>query len=265
MSEQTEPLNEAQENTAPSQDLQPLAEHLKALRRVFLVSMIAVFVSSVLCYGFLREPIMSLVTAPVAEYGIELKFTSVAEAFMAYMKISILAGVIFASPIVLWQILKFVLPGLYASEKKAFLTMLFWLFCLFLAGISFAYFVVLKVALYALLFNFSGEFDPFITVANYLSFVGKFLIPFGIVFEIPLLIYFLTKFDLVTPESLVKYRRYMILLIVVIAGVFSPPDVVSQALLALPMYILFEISIMISRRVYKKKLKKAQAAAAMEG
>lgn len=256
MSEQTEQT----EN-----NLQPLTEHLKALRRVFLISLIAVFVSSIFCYGFLREPIMSLVTAPMAEYGIELKFTSVAEAFMAYMKISILAGVIFASPIVLWQILKFVLPGLYENEKKAFLTMLFWLFCLFLAGVCFAYFVVLKVALYALLFNFSGEFDPFITVANYLSFVGKFLIPFGIVFEIPLLIYFLTKFDLVTPESLVKYRRHIILVIVIAAGVFSPPDVVSQALLALPMYVLYEISIVISRRVYKKKLKKAMIEETTEG
>lgn len=256
MSEQTEQT----EN-----NLQPLTEHLKALRRVFLISLIAVFVSSMLCYGFLREPIMSLVTAPMAEYDIELKFTSVAEAFMAYMKISILAGVIFASPIVLWQILKFVLPGLYENEKKAFLTMLFWLFCLFLAGVCFAYFVVLKVALYALLFNFSGEFDPFITVANYLSFVGKFLIPFGIVFEIPLLIYFLTKFDLVTPESLVKYRRHIILVIVIAAGVFSPPDVVSQALLALPMYVLYEISIVISRRVYKKKLKKAMIEETTEG
>lgn len=256
MSEQTEQT----EN-----NLQPLTEHLKALRRVFLISLIAVFVSSILCYGFLREPIMSLVTAPMAEYDIKLKFTSVAEAFMAYMKISILAGVIFASPIVLWQILKFVLPGLYENEKKAFLTMLFWLFCLFLAGVCFAYFVVLKVALYALLFNFSGEFDPFITVANYLSFVGKFLIPFGIVFEIPLLIYFLTKFDLVTPESLVKYRRHIILVIVIAAGVFSPPDVVSQALLALPMYVLYEISIVISRRVYKKKLKKAMIEETTEG
>lgn len=256
MSEQTEQT----EN-----NLQPLTEHLKALRRVFLISLIAVFVSSILCYGFLREPIMSLVTAPMAVYDIELKFTSVAEAFMAYMKISILAGVIFASPIVLWQILKFVLPGLYENEKKVFLTMLFWLFCLFLAGVCFAYFVVLKVALYALLFNFSGEFDPFITVANYLSFVGKFLIPFGIVFEIPLLIYFLTKFDLVTPESLVKYRRHIILVIVIAAGVFSPPDVVSQALLALPMYVLYEISIVISRRVYKKKLKKAMIEETTEG
>ena len=227
----------------------PLSEHLKALRRVFLVSIIAVLAASVLCYAFLREPIMDLVIAPVKEYGIELKFTSVAEAFMAYMKIAILAGVICASPVVLWQVLKFILPGLYKNEKRAFLTVLFWLFVLFLAGIAFAYFEVL-------LFDFSGEFDPFITVANYLSFVWKFLIPFGIVFEIPLAIYFLTSFGIVTPEALVKYRRWVILLIVVAAGVFSPPDVVSQLLLALPMYVLFEISIVLSRRVYRRRMKK---------
>lgn len=238
------------------QDEMPLSEHLQALRRVFFVSLGAILVASVLCYGLLREPIMDLVIAPVREYGIELKFTSVAEAFMAYMKISILAGVICASPIVLWQILKFILPGLYKNEKKMFLSVLFWLLVLFLAGIAFAYFVVLKFSLKVLLFDFSGAFDPFITVANYLSFVWKFLIPFGIVFEIPLLVYFLTRFGLVTPEMLVKYRRWVILLIVVAAGVFSPPDVVSQGLLALPMYVLFEISIVISRQVYRARMKK---------
>lgn len=237
---------------------QPLSEHLKALRGVFLVSIIAVLAASVLCYALLRDPIMDLVIAPVKEYGIELKFTSVAEAFMAYMKISILAGVICASPIVLWQILKFILPGLYQNEKRAFLSVLFWLFVLFLAGIAFAYFVVLKFSLRVLLFDFSGEFDPFITVANYLSFVWKFLIPFGIVFEIPLLVFFLTKLGLVTPETLVKYRRWVILLIVVAAGVFSPPDVISQVLLAVPMYVLFEISILISRRVFRARMKKLE-------
>lgn len=177
---------------------------------------------------------------------------------MAYMKISILAGVICASPVVLWQILKFILPGLYKNEKKMFLGVLFWLLLLFLAGVAFAYFVVLKFSLKVLLFDFSGDFDPFITVANYLSFVWKFLIPFGIVFEIPLLVYFLTRFGLVTPDTMKKYRRWVILLIVIAAGVFSPPDVVSQALLALPMYILFEISIVISRRVYQSRMKKME-------
>lgn len=234
----------------------PLSDHLKDLRRVFLVSLIAIVVASVLCYGFLREPIMALVVAPVKEYGIELKFTSVAEAFMAYMKISVLAGVICASPIVLWQVLRFILPGLYKNEKRAFLSVLFWLIVLFLAGICFAYFVVLKFSLKVLLFDFSGEFDAFITVANYLSFVWKFLIPFGIVFEIPLAIFFLTRFGLVTPDALVKYRRWVIVLIVVAAGVFSPPDVVSQMLLALPMYVLYELSILISRRVYRARMKK---------
>ncbi|MDO4281057.1 MAG: twin-arginine translocase subunit TatC [Peptococcaceae bacterium] len=236
----------------------PLSEHFLALRRVFLISLIAVFAASILCYGFLREPIMSLVTGPIAQYGIQLKFTNVAEAFMAYMKISILAGVILASPIVLWQVLKFVLPGLYQNERRVFLTLLFWMVLLFVLGVCFGYFVVLKVALKALLFNFSGEFDPFITVANYLSFVWKFLLPFGVVFEIPLLVFFLTKLELVTPMTLVKYRRYVIVVIVIIAGVFSPPDVVSQALLALPMYVLYEASILLSKRVYRAKQRKAQ-------
>ena len=137
-----------------------------------------------------------------------------------------------------------------------FLGVLFWLIVLFLAGVAFAYFVVLKFSLKVLLFDFSGDFDPFITVANYLGFVWKFLIPFGIVFEIPLLVYFLTRFGLVTPDTMTKYRRWVILLIVTAAGVFSPPDVVSQALLALPMYVLFEISIVISRSVYRARMKK---------
>lgn len=238
---------------------QPISEHLKALRRVLAISLAAVFVSSVLCYGLFRESIMDFVTSPIAVFGIDLKFTSVAEAFMAYMKVSILAGIILASPVVLWQLLSFIMPGLYKNEKITFVMMLFWLVVLFVMGVCFAYFVVLKVALNALLFNFSGDFDAFITVGNYLDFVWKFLIPFGVVFEIPLLIYLLTKLELVTPEQLVKYRRYVILIIVIVAGVFSPPDVVSQILLALPMYVLYEISIHISKKVYKSVLKKRAA------
>lgn len=235
---------------------QPLSVHLKALRRVVFISLLAVFVSAMLCFGFVREPIMNFITEPIAAYSIDLKFTSVAEAFMAYMKVSILAGIIIASPVVLWQLLSFILPGLYKNEKRMFIGILFWLIVLFVAGICFAYFAVLKVALNALLFSFSGGFDAFITVGNYLDFVWKFLLPFGIVFEIPILMYFLTKLELVTPNQLIKYRRYMILIIVIVAGIFSPPDVISQLLLALPMYVLYEISIFISKRVYRKVQKK---------
>lgn len=230
----------------------PMSTHLKELRQVFLISLIAIFTMTMLSYLVLREPVMNFIISPVSQYGIELKFTGVAEAFMAYMKISILSGIVFSSPIVFWQILKFVMPGLYANERKIFLLILFWMVVLFLIGIAFAYFVVLKYALKALLFDFSGAFDPFITVNNYLGFISKFILPFGVVFEIPLLIYFLTRYGLVTPSSLKQYRRYIIIVIVIIAGVFSPPDVVSQMMLALPMYVLFELSIIVSKWVYKK-------------
>lgn len=230
----------------------PISTHLKELRQVFLISFIAFFAMTMVSYLLLREPVMDFIISPASQYHIDLKFTGVSEAFMAYMKISVLSGIIFASPIIFWQVLKFILPGLYSNEKKVFIFILFWMIVLFLCGISFAYFVVLKYALKALLFDFSGAFEPFITVNNYLGFVSKFIIPFGIVFEIPLLIFFLTKLELVTPESLKKYRRYIIVIIVIIAGVFSPPDVVSQVMLALPMYVLYELSILVSKWVYSK-------------
>lgn len=229
----------------------PLSEHLQELRRVLIVSLAAVLISAFACYAFLQEPLMRLVTSPIASCGIELKFTSVTEAFMGYLKVSLLAGLIVASPVVFWQVLRFILPGLYQNEKHVFLLILFWLVVLFITGVCFAYFVVLRFALKALLFTFNGDFEPFITVSNYLGFFIKFLIPFGAAFEIPLMVFFLTRLGLVTPEFLTKYRRYVIVIIVIAAGIFSPPDVLSQILLAVPMYVLYEISVIISRRVVK--------------
>lgn len=229
----------------------PLSEHVQELRKVLIVSIAAVLISACACYAFLQNPLMDLVTSPIASCGVELKFTSVTEAFMGYLKVSLLAGVIIASPVIFWQVLRFILPGLYQNEKHVFLLILFWLVVLFIAGVCFAYFVVLRFALKALLFTFNGDFEPYITVSNYLGFFVKFLIPFGVVFEIPLLVYFLTRLGLVTPESLTKYRRYIIVIIVIAAAIFSPPDVLSQILLAVPMYVLYEISVLISRRVVK--------------
>lgn len=234
----------------------PLSAHLMELRKVLLVSGLAIILCTFFCYGLFQEPLMHIVTSPIGAYGIDLKFTSVTEAFMGYLKVSLLAGVIVASPVVFWQILKFVLPGLYSNEKRAFLLILFWMVLLFVIGVSFAYFLVLKFALKALLFNFNGEFIPFITVSNYLGFFTKFLIPFGVVFEIPLMVYFLTFTGLVTPQLLTKYRRYVIVIIVIAAGIFSPPDVLSQLLLAAPMYVLYEISVILSKWVARCQQKK---------
>ncbi len=134
--------------------------------------------------------------------------------------------------------------------------MIFSCIFLFVAGIAFGYFFVLRLGLRALLFTFSGGFNPLISAANYVSFVLSFLIPFGLVFEIPLFVYFLTKAGIVNPVLLRSKRKYVILIILILAAMLTPPDIISQLFLALPMMLLYEISIEISSHVYKRKLKK---------
>ena len=168
----------------------PVAEHLRELRKVIIWIAISLVLGTIICYSFFIEQAMALVTAPITDLGLELKFISVSEGFMAHIKIALLGGTILASPIICWQLMSFILPALYKHERKIFYVLLFFSVVLFVTGIVFAYFFVLRLALNALLFTFSGELIPEITADYYISFVLKFLLPFGIVFEIPLFVYF---------------------------------------------------------------------------
>jgi len=241
-----------------------LGEHLKELRKVVLWSVLAVVLGTVICYGFFIEQAMNLLTAPIEQLGYNLKFISVSEGFMAHIKVAVLGGFILASPVVCWQLMSFILPALYKHERKIFYILLFLSVLLFLVGIAFAYFIVLDMALFALLNTLSGDFIPEITANYYISFVLKFMVPFGIVFEIPLFVYFLTKVGIVNPDFLVKNRKYVVLIMLILAAMLTPPDIISQLMLGLPMYVLYEISILISKRVYKRKLKKAEKQARKE-
>lgn len=235
----------------------PLTEHLEDLRKVLIRSFIAIFIGTVISYGLFLDRIMEIVVGPLDRLGQELVFLAVTEGFFTQFKVAFFAGVIFACPIIIWQILSFVLPALYSHEKKVFFPLLFFGVVLFGAGIVFGYVFVLEIGLKVLLINFSGGLTPMISVSKYVSFVISFLLPFGIVFEIPLITFFLTKIGVVTPQYLRKNRRYVIFIMVVLAAVLSPgPDIVAQLFLALPMVILYEFSIIISAIIYRKKLKK---------
>lgn len=236
----------------------PIAEHLRELRKVIIWIAISLVVGTIICYSFFIEQAMALVTAPITDLGLELKFISVSEGFMAHIKIALLGGTILASPIICWQLMSFILPALYKHERKIFYVLLFFSVVLFVTGIVFAYFFVLRLALNALLFTFSGELIPEITADYYISFVLKFLLPFGIVFEIPLFVYFLSKIGVIKPEHLRKNRKYVLLVILVLAAMLTPPDIISQLMLAAPMYLLYEISIKISSGVYKRKERKEE-------
>lgn len=159
---------------------------------------------------------------------------------------------------IIWQIMRFVLPALYSNEKRVFFTMTFFGIVLFVGGVCFGYFLVLQPIMVALIKLAGPNLTPMITASSYLSFVIGFLIPFGLVFEIPMVVYFLTKVGIINPDMLKKNRKYVLLVVLILAAMLTPPDIVSQLCMAAPMLLLYEIGIQISQFVYKRKLKKEQ-------
>lgn len=233
-----------------------LSAHFKELRRVIMISVVAIGLATMLCFGLWREVLMQWIVAPIQGDGQGLIFIGVSEAFIAYFKISILAGLVLASPIVIWQLYSFILPALYKNERRLLLVVSFLGTILFLAGIAFGYILVLKPALKILLFQFSGQFVPQITANYYLDFVGRFLLPFGLIFEMPLLAWVLGKAGIVKATLLQQWRRYVVIIILFLAAILTPPDVVSQLMLALPMLVLYEVSIQVCKSMEKRAVHK---------
>lgn len=239
-----------------SKDQAPLTAHLEELRKVLIKSIIAVFLGTVISYAFFIKRLMDIVVGPLERLGKDLIFLGVTEGFFTQLKVAFFFGIIFSSPIIIWQLLKFILPALYKNEKKIFLPLFFIGIILFACGIAFGYIFVLELGLRILIIDFSGGLTPMISVSKYVSFVLSFLLPFGIVFEIPLVTYFLTKMGLITPKFMREKRRYVILIMFTLAAVLSPgPDIVGQLFLAIPMLLLYEFSILISSLLYRKKKK----------
>jgi sec-independent protein translocase protein TatC len=229
-----------------------LMEHLEELRRRLIISLVALFLGMVFSFVFWQETIFYLLKAPLQQLGQELVLLSVTEGFMLQIKTAFIGGLVIASPVILWQLIAFVLPALYKKERKVFWSIFLSSLLLFVLGIVFAYKVVLVLGLKFLLVNFSGGLTPMISASRYLTFMLTFLFPFGIAFEIPVATYILTKVGVLTSKKLRKKRRYVILIIFIIAAFLTPPDVISQILLALPMLLLYEISIFISFFVAKR-------------
>ncbi|NLT96004.1 MAG: twin-arginine translocase subunit TatC [Clostridia bacterium] len=249
-----------------SEKTAPLTEHLEDLRKVLVWSLIAVLIGTAISYGLFIDRIMEIVVGPLERLGQELVFLAVTEGFFTQLKVAFFAGIVLASPVIIWQLLSFILPALYSHEKRLFFPLFFFGILLFVAGIVFGYVFVLELGLKILLINFSGGLTPMISVSKYVAFVISFLLPFGIVFEIPLITYFLTKLGIVTPQYLRKNRRFIIFIMVVLAAVLSPGgDIVAQMFLALPMIILYEFSIIISSVVYKRKQRKMAQEEAEDG
>ena len=239
----------------------PLTTHLQELRKRLILSFIAVGGGFALCYTF-AEKIFDILAAPLLEMmpeGGSLIFTSVAEAFFTYMKVAFIAGLILASPFVLYQIWAFVAPGLYRHEKKYVVPFVLAGSFFFALGIFFGYYVALPIG-FKFLLGFATDFiKPLPSMKEYLSFSIKFLLAFGLVFEFPVVLVLLARIGVVDAKTLARQRKYAILLIFVFAAIVTPPDIVSQVIVALPMIGLYELSILLSK-LFGKKSPPAQPA-----
>jgi sec-independent protein translocase protein TatC len=241
----------------------PLLDHLIELRSRLLWSFLALAIAFGISLYFAR-PIFGFLVQPLLASGkTKLIYTALFEAFFVEIKVAFFAATFFSFPVFATQLWRFVAPGLYSKEKRAFLPFLLATPVLFIIGASMAYFMAIPVALEYLL-GFGGsvggvEQQALPGVDNYLNFVMKFIFGFGISFLLPVLLMLLERAGIVTLEQLKSARRYAIVGAFAIAAVLTPPDVVSQLLLAIPLCILYELAL-IAIWFTRRRRKKAEAA-----
>ncbi|MDB5683994.1 MAG: Sec-independent protein translocase subunit TatC [Sphingomonas bacterium] len=225
----------------------PLLEHLVELRRRLLWSFAALGAAFALCLYFAR-PIFAFLVQPLLRAGQgKIIYTDIFEAFFAEVRVAFFAAIMLAFPVLATQLWQFVAPGLYAREKRAFLPFLVMTPILFLGGAALAYFVAMPLALRFLL-GFEGNIggvqqEALPAVGNYLTFVTKFLFGFGVSFLLPVVLMLLERAGIVTRAQLKAGRRYAIVGAFAVAAVLTPPDVVSQLMLALPLVLLYELAL----------------------
>ena len=232
----------------------PFTAHLEELRKRLIICFVAVAIGFCISYGF-KEKLFHILTLPlisIMEEGDNLIYTGLPEAFFTFIKVSLLSGVMLAAPVILYQFWAFAAPGLYEKEKRNLLPIVFLSSFFFVGGAIFGYFVVFPFGFKFFLGFATETIRPLPSMREYLSFSSKLLLAFGVVFELPLVITFLARLGLVSVDFLKKNRKYALLLFFVGSAILTPPDVVTQVLMALPLMILYEISI-IGARIFGKK------------
>lgn len=250
----------------------PLLEHLTELRSRLIKALIALSLASIVCF-FFAESIYDFLLMPFARVAegvrgsqLELIFTGPMEFFFAKLKLAVFAGIFLSFPIVAFQLYQFVAPGLYRKERGAFWPYLVFAPLLFTAGAAFVYFLMLPMLAR---FSISQEhIDSSIAsikllprVSEYLSLVMALMLAFGLSFQLPVILSLLGRIGIVSSEGLAKGRKYAIVAILAFAAFFTPPDVISQVLLTVPVLLLYEISIWCVKSIEKKRSEEDAAAA----
>ncbi len=239
-------VTDAPEETA-AEKKSSLLSHLMALRKVLMICAIAVVAAFFLVFYLAIDPLMDWIITPIRSRGIEIIYTAMSEALVTKFKVALVAAVTVASPVIFWQIWGFIKPALYPKEKKLFRILFFLALLLFLAGIAFCYFAVYTLAVDFFLVAGEDLATPLLSIDKYVGFLFGFILPFGVAFELPVALYLTTRMGWTNAKMLASKRKYIILAIFVLAALLTPPDVVSQIALGVPLWGLYEIGILVAR------------------
>jgi sec-independent protein translocase protein TatC len=235
----------------------PFLDHLEELRWRILWSLLAVVVFTIIGFFLVtRFDVLGLLVAPIAPFlgDSKLKYLSPTEPFFITLKLALTVGLLFSSPIIIFQIWAFLSPALLPSEKRAIVPSLYFGLVLFMAGVAMAYYIALPVTLQFTMGFQTESLEQAIVISEYLSVVIRLLLAFGVVFELPVVILALTFVGLVTPEFLAEKRRHAIALITVLCAFITPGDVITlTVMMMVPLVLLYELSITLSKLVVRRR------------
>lgn len=271
-------MSREKEDKTPDSEGKTFTSHLEDLRKHLIRIVLVVSVLTILAFVFKRIIFEEILFAPKNPEFITYKAfcylasrldipslcmsadnfplinLELAGQFMAHVMVSIIAGIILAFPFIVWEIWRFIKPALKQAERKYSRSLIFSTSVLFFIGIFFGYFLITPLSInFLTTYEVSPQLHDLFNFRNYISLITTLTMAVGIVFELPVMVYFLSKMGIISPRFLKKYRKHSIVLIFIIAAIITPPDAFSQILVAIPLYLLFELSIFISKRVHRKK------------
>ena len=227
---------------------QPLRDHLQEFRKRLIICLVVVAKAALACYNNVDD-IIALLSGPAGK----LYFMNPSEVFFTYMEIALYAGILFTLPVLLYEVWAFVAPALWPEERRAVLVILPTAVILFYVGLVFAYYLVIPAAVTFFMGFATQTLQPMFSLESYLSFILALTLPFGFIFELPLIVVFLAKIGLVTGDFLKGKRKILIVIAFIFAAVVSPTtDIFTQTMIAVPLIVLYEISLFIVCKVMHK-------------
>ena len=246
-------LSEKIDEEDPQEGSMSFLEHLEELRWRLIYSFIGIVIGTILSWIFIDYLINVILLQPAKNAGIDLQNLKPFGQVFVYLEVAIICGLVLSIPNVFYQFWKFIAPALKEKERKYISSIVVFSSLCFIIGIVFAYFVMLPLSL-----DFASQFgtkdiNNQFAINEYLSVIISVMLGAGVVFELPMVTYFLTKIGILTPMFMSKYRKYAIVVILILSAFLTPADIVSQIILAIPLSFLYEFSILISKAVYKKK------------